>query len=168
MNSHRIPLAAAATLALAALGGLPGAAVASWHDRACSQPGLVFGRPDANGTDPYEDKSRFHVSITPATVAAIARSWVPLGLRPRAHAVPCIAATSIVATASQSWLHWRGDSGRIKVVSGTAINYTTYPVGRFRCTSTALRAPLVATVRCVGHRGAIVATFTIEQNPNAH
>ena len=69
-----------------------------------------------------------------------------------------------MATASQGWLHWRGHSGLINVKRGTAIGYTTYAVGRFHCTSTALKAPRVAAVTCVGRGGAISARFTIKQN----
>ena len=165
MTKHRIHLAGVVLLALAGVAALPGSAEASWHNRDCSQAGLVFGPANANGTDPYEDESRFHVSIAPAAAAAIARSWVPLGVAAPLHTVPCVVATSIVATASQSWLHWSGDSGQINVKRGRAIDYTTYPVGRFHCTSTALKAPRVAVVNCVGRHGAIRTSFTITRNP---
>lgn len=165
VSKHRIHLAGVIVLALTGVAALPGTAAASWHDRDCSQAGLVFGPANADGTDPYEDESRFHVSIRPTVAAAIARSWVPLGIAARLHTVPCVVGTSIVATASQGWLHWSGDSGQINVKRGTAINYTTYPVGRFHCTSTPLKAPRVAAVNCVGRHGAIRASFTIRRNP---
>ena len=163
MNKHRIQPVVVA-LAVAGVAALPGAAAASWHNRDCSQAGLVFGPHNANGSAPYEAESRFHVSITPASAEAVTRDWAAHGIGAPLHRVPCVVGTSIVATASQGWLHWRGHSGLINVKRGTAIGYTTYAVGRFHCTSTALKAPRVAAVTCVGRGGAISARFTIKQN----
>jgi hypothetical protein len=131
--------------------------------RSCgtSQDGSLLG----NGPHyEWEVSGPFYISMTQTTARHIARR-VPtaeFGFRFKAKEVPCIAAQMIAEQASQAWLQWSGNSGRV------VVRWRGYSVGPsfgvFSCTGVgqedrgAVETCSHSADRYAGH---IIARFTI-------